>query len=281
VPAFASPEPAARALARAATYAEWRRRPPGAVPELDGFDADRARSVVERFLDRSPQGRWLPPDQIDELLDAAGVPFLRSVPVRDAEQARQCAIQLGYPLALKATGPELVHKSDVGGVQLDLDSDADLTAAYDEMAARLGRSMTGAVVQQMAAPGVETIIGLVQDPPFGPLVMFGLGGVATELLADRSFRVLPLTDLDAAELVRSLRASPLLFGYRGSPHVAVEAVEEVLQRVARLAGRIPSSPSSPSTPSSSPPPPPSPSTVGPGWRPCPPALHPTYVGWDD
>jgi acyl-CoA synthetase (NDP forming) len=239
VPAFASPEPAARALARAATYAEWRRRPPGAVPELDGFDADRARSVIERFLGRSAQGGWLPPDQIDELLDAVGVPFLRSVPVGDAEQARRCAVQLGYPLALKATGPELVHKSDVGGVQLDLDSDADLTAAYDEMAARLGARMTGAVVQQMAAPGIETIIGVVQDPLFGPLVMFGLGGVATELLGDRSFRVLPLTDLDAAELVRSLRASPLMFGYRDSPLVAVKAVEDILQRVARLAGRIP------------------------------------------
>jgi acyl-CoA synthetase (NDP forming) len=114
-----------------------------------------------------------------------------------------------------------------------------VSAAYDEMVARLGDRMTGAVVQQMAAPGIETIVGVVQDPLFGPLVMFGLGGVATELLGDRSFRVLPLTDLDAAELVRSLRSSPLLFGYRGSPRVAVDAVEDVLQRVARLAARVP------------------------------------------
>ena len=149
------------------------------------------------------------------------------------------AAQLGLPVALKATGPDLVHKSDVGGVQLDLDTDADVSAAYDEMVARLGDRMTGAVVQQMAAPGIETIVGVVQDPLFGPLVMFGLGGVATELLGDRSFRVLPLTDLDAAELVRSLRSSPLLFGYRGSPRVAVDALEDVLQRVARLAARVP------------------------------------------
>jgi acyl-CoA synthetase (NDP forming) len=239
VPAFSSPEPAARALARAATYAEWRRRPPGAVPVLDGFDPDRARSVVEAFLQDSPDGGWLPAAQVDELLDAAGVPFLRGAPVSGAEQARQCAAQLGLPVALKATGPDLVHKSDVGGVQLDLDTDAEVSAAYDEMVARLGDRMTGAVVQQMAAPGIETIVGVVQDPLFGPLVMFGLGGVATELLGDRSFRVLPLTDLDAAELVRSLRSSPLLFGYRGSPRVAVDAVEDVLQRVARLAARVP------------------------------------------
>jgi acyl-CoA synthetase (NDP forming) len=239
VPAFASPEPAARALARAATYAEWRRRPPGAVPELDGFDADGARSVVDRFLRDAPDGGWLPAPQVDELLDAAGVPFLRSVPVRGPEQACDVAADLGYPVALKATGPDLVHKSDVGAVQLELDTDAELTAAYEEMASSLGGRMTGAVVQKMAAPGIETIVGMVEDPLFGPLVMFGLGGVATELLGDRSFRVLSLTDLDAAELVRSLRASPLVFGYRGSPRVAVTALEDILQRVARLAGRLP------------------------------------------
>ena len=97
--------------------------------------------------------------------------------------------------------------------------------------------MTGGIIQQMAAPGVETIVGVVDHPLFGPLVMFGMGGTATELLGDRSFRILPVTDLDAAELVRSLRASPLLFGYRGSPPVAVSALEDVLQRIARLAGR--------------------------------------------
>jgi acetyl coenzyme A synthetase (ADP forming)-like protein len=239
VPAFASPEPAARALARAATYAEWRRRPPGAVPDLEGFDAGRARAVVERFLHESPDGGWLPPAQVDELLHAAGVPYLRSAPVGSSAEAGRTAGELGFPVALKATGPDLVHKSDVGGVQLELESGTEVTAAYDDMASRLGTQMAGAVVQQMAAPGIETIVGVVQDPLFGPLVMFGLGGVATELLGDRSFRVLPLTDLDASELVRSLRASPLLFGYRGSPRVAVKALEDVLQRVARLAGRIP------------------------------------------
>jgi acyl-CoA synthetase (NDP forming) len=239
VPAFASPEPAARALARAATYGEWRRRPPGAVPDLAGFDAEHASEVVERLLAGSPDGGWLAADEVDALLGAAGVPFLRSVDVHSAGDAQRIAAELGFPMALKASGPDLVHKSDVGGVQLDLDSPADVAAAYEEMAARLGNHMTGAVVQQMAAPGVETIVGVVQDPLFGPLVMFGLGGVATELLSDRSFRVLPLTDLDAADLVRSLRSSPLLFGYRGSPRVAVTALEDVLQRVARLAGRVP------------------------------------------
>jgi acetyl coenzyme A synthetase (ADP forming)-like protein len=239
VPTFASPEPAARALARAATYAEWRRRPPGAVPDLAGFDAERAHAVVERALLRSPDGAWLEPDQVDDLLDAAGVPFLHTVAASTPADACRQASGLGYPVALKATGPDIVHKSDEGGVHLDLVDDAALRAAYEEMAGGLGDRMAGAVVQQMAPAGVETIVGVVQDRLFGPLVMFGLGGVATELLKDRAFRVLPLTDLDAAELVRSLRSSPLLFGYRGSPRVAVEALEDVLQRIARLAGRVP------------------------------------------
>ncbi|HZA79740.1 MAG TPA: GNAT family N-acetyltransferase [Acidimicrobiales bacterium] len=238
VPTFASPEPAARALARAAAYAEWRRRPPGAVPDLDGFAPGRAHAVVEGFLNETPDGGWLPADQVDDLLDAAGIPLVQAVSVAGAEQARQAVARIGPPVALKATGPDLVHKSDVGGVRLDLRSEADVEDAYRDIASRLGDRMTGAIVQQMARPGVETIVGVVQDPLFGPLVMFGLGGVATELLGDRAFRILPLTDLDAADLVRSLRASPLLFGYRGSAPVAVAGLQQILQRVARLAEKV-------------------------------------------
>jgi acetyl coenzyme A synthetase (ADP forming)-like protein len=238
VPAFASPEPAARALARAAAYAEWRRRPPGAVPDLDGFDADRAHAVADAFLTDKPDGGWLPAERVDDLLDAAGIPRLRAETVASAEEARQAAARLGLPVALKASGSDLVHKSDVGGVRLDLRSEADVGDAYRAMASRLGEPMTGAIVQAMARPGVETIVGVVQDPLFGPLVMFGLGGVATELLGDRAFRILPLTDLDAADLVRSLRASPLLFGYRGAPPADVASLEQILQRVARLAERV-------------------------------------------
>jgi acyl-CoA synthetase (NDP forming) len=238
VPTFASPEPAARALGRAAAYAQWRRRPPGAVPDLDGFDPDRAHAIVAAFLTDGPDGGWLPAERVDDLLDAAGIPRVRSIGVASAEQARQAAARLGLPVALKAAGTELVHKSDVGGVRLDLRNETDVEAGYRDMASRLGQRMTGATVQQMARPGVETIVGVVQDPLFGPLVMFGLGGVATELLGDRAFRILPLTDLDAADLVRSLRAAPLLFGYRGSAPVAVAALEQILQRVARLAERV-------------------------------------------
>jgi acyl-CoA synthetase (NDP forming) len=239
VPAFASPEPAARALGLAASYAAWRQRPPGAVPDLPAFDSDRARALVDAVLIRSPEGGWLSPNEVDELLQAAGVRTITSVVVDSPEEAARAAAKLGFPVALKTVGRELVHKSDAGGVRLGLQSENEVADAYRSMAARIGERMTGGIIQQMAAPGVETIVGMVDHPLFGPLVMFGIGGTATELLGDRSFRILPVTDLDATELVRSLRASPLLFGYRGSPPVAVDALEDVLQRIARLAGHVP------------------------------------------
>ena len=239
VPAFSSPEPAALALARAASYASWRARPPGAVPDLEGFDAERARSVIDAFLARSSEGGWLPSQELDALLAAAGVRTVASASVADADEAARAAVKLGFPVALKAAGPDVVHKSDVGGVRLGLRSEDDVADAYRSMADQIGEPMTGGTVQQMAAPGIETIVGVVHHPLFGPLLMLGMGGIATELLGDRSFRVLPVTDLDAAELVRSLRASPLLFGYRGAPQVDASALEDVLQRVARLAGDVP------------------------------------------
>ena len=239
VPAFATPEPAARALALASSYAAWRRRPPGAVPDLDRFDVDGIRSVAGRFLAASPHGGWLTTAEVTEVLTLAGIHVVRTVEVGNAEEAARAAEDFGFPVVVKATGPNLIHKSDAGGVRLDLRSPDEVVDAYRSMASRIGEPMTGGIVQQMAASGVETIVGVIQDPLFGPLVMFGMGGVATELLGDRAFRILPLTDLDASELVRSLRSSPLLFGYRGAPAVTVTELEDQLQRVARMAGVLP------------------------------------------
>ena len=236
VPAFSSPEAAVRALGRAAAYAEWRRRPPGRVRQLDRFDIDRAADVIADGLAAAPAGGWLPPEQVWDVLESVGIATARTVAVTSADEAATVAAGVGFPVVLKASGPDLVHKSDVGGVALDLADEGAVRVAWADMAARIGERMTGGVVQAMAASGTETIVGVVQDPVFGPLVMFGLGGVATELLGDRSFRVLPLTDADAADLVRSLRASPLLFGYRGAAPADTDALEDLLERVARLAG---------------------------------------------
>jgi acetyl coenzyme A synthetase (ADP forming)-like protein len=239
VPSFAYPEAAAKALAHAASYAEWRSRPAGDVPDLADVDEDATREVVERALDGAVEGVWLDAVAAGELLGAYGVPVAPTAHVWSAADASDAATRIGYPAVLKAGSPSIVHKTDVGAVRLDLRSPDEVRAAFEGMAAGLGDDMGGAIVQAMAEPGVEVIVGVVQDPLFGPLVMFGTGGTAVELLGDRSFRVLPLTDVDAHELVRSTRGSPLLFGYRGAPPCDVAALEDLLLRVGRLVDDVP------------------------------------------
>jgi acetyl coenzyme A synthetase (ADP forming)-like protein len=242
VPSFAFPEAAAHALARAAELADWRRRPTGTVPEYHDIDEAAARRLVDEQLRTRPpdaDGVWLDATASAALLACFGIPVLAPRRVHSADEAAAAATELGYPVVLKAGAPDLVHKTDVGGVALRLpDADA-VRAAYSAMADRLGDEMGGGIVQRMAAPGIETIVGVTQDPSFGPLVLFGYGGVAAELLADRTLRLVPMTDVDAGEVVRSLRSSPLFFGYRGQPAVDVAALENLLLRVATLADVVP------------------------------------------
>ncbi len=239
VPYFAAAEEAVAALGAVARYATWRRRPEGTVPMRDPEARSQGRTITAGALAESPDGRWLDPTEVQALLGAYGIPTVATTEVASAEEAVKAASKFGGPVALKAVGPDIVHKTDVGGIALDLAGPDAVTAAYRRMSAALGETMTGAAVQPMAEPGIETIVGITQDRAFGPLVMFGLGGVAAELLGDVAFRVAPLTDLDASELVRELRTSPLLFGYRGAPPVAVDALVDILLRVGVLADEQP------------------------------------------
>lgn len=238
IPTFPFPESAALALGRAAQLSEWRQRPEGTVPDLPGIDVDAAHRLVHEALAGSPEGVWLAADTAIALCTCFGIPVAETRRVTDAEEAAKAAADLGFPVVLKAGAGELVHKSDVGGVRLHLGTGTDVGDAFREMRRALGDEMGDAIVQPMIAPGVETIVGVVHDPSFGPLVMFGLGGTTAELLGDRAVRILPLTDLDAQELVRSLRGSPLLFGYRGAPEADVAALEDLLLRVGRMADEL-------------------------------------------
>ncbi|MGO9876993.1 MAG: GNAT family N-acetyltransferase [Acidimicrobiia bacterium] len=239
IPTFAFPEAAARALGRVAELSAWRRRPAGKVPELDGVDIDAARDVIARRVQADGRGSWLDQSECDQVLRAVGIPVVEARRVQHATGAVAAAEDLGYPVALKVGSARFVHKTDVGGVMLGLADAASVAAAFDKMAEHFGDDMHGAVVQPMVAPGFEVIVGVTQDPLFGPLLLFGVGGVTAELLADRALRILPMTDEDTRELVRSLRTSPLLFGYRGSPALDVAVLEDLILRVARLAEAIP------------------------------------------
>jgi len=234
VPSFSTPERAVIALAKTAQYARWRRRPVGTVPELPDVDEVTARTLVSGVLAESPDGRELADEEALALLAAYRVPLLGTRRVTTVEEAVAAAEEIGYPVVLKSTAPWLRHRTDLGGVRLDLPDAAAVRAAFTAIPA--GDPM---ILQEMAAPGVATVVEILDDPSFGALVSFGLGGVATDLLGDRAYRTLPLTDLDAAEMVREPRAWPMLDGYRGAEPADVAALEELLLRVGRLADDLP------------------------------------------
>ncbi|MEU4292680.1 GNAT family N-acetyltransferase [Kribbella sp. NPDC026596] len=237
LPVFSFPESAVRALAHAVRYAEWRSRPQGVVPELARVDAVGARAVVRWFLQRNPDGGWLEPLRTGQLLQCAGVSAIPVLAASSRSEAIGAAESAGYPVALKTAASGVVHKTDIGGVRVGLANSVEVAAAYDEVTAAAGDPQV--VVQAMAPGGTELVIGVVRDRLFGPLLMAGSGGILTDLLADRQWRGLPLTDLDATEMVHALHCAPLLAGYRGAEAADQEAVLDVIHRIAWLAEQVP------------------------------------------
>lgn len=234
VPCYTYPESAARALAHAASYGRWRSRPQGVLPVLDRTDSNEARRLL------APTGQdWLTGAHAMAVLAAYGVPVLPVVTVDDASGAAAAARAMDGPVALKALGPSIVHKTDIGGVRLNLVGGQAAREAFVAMQQQVGDAMEGAVLQPMAPAGVETIAGIVQDPAFGPVVLFGAGGTSVELLGDSVTRLAPLTDADAWEMVLGLRTAPLLTGYRGSVPVDIDALVDLVLRIGRLAEDLP------------------------------------------
>ena len=230
VAAFTYPESAARALGRAAGRADWLHRPHGAIPTLEGVDRHAASRVVEGALQRG-EDLWLDPTEARELLQAYGIPLVDERVADDSTAAVAAARQLGYPVVVKSAEPG-AHKTDTGGVALDL---------ADEDAVRQAAESIGApvLVQPMVRGGAELLIGVVQDPVFGPLVAVGPGGVLAELIGEAAFRIAPLTDQDAEELVMSGKTGRLVRGFRGAPAADAGAVIELVHRLGRLGEEVP------------------------------------------
>ncbi|MFC3505193.1 GNAT family N-acetyltransferase [Micromonospora krabiensis] len=226
MPTYGGVEEAIRALGRVHRYADWLRRPPGTLPELSGIDRAAGQAALRRDGGA----------EVAALLAAYGIDLVASVPAHSADEAADAVAGLGFPVALKAAAPGLRHRLDLGAVRLDLPDTATVRRAYAEMSAVFGADV---LVQPMVPPGVACVVELVEDPAFGPVVGFGLGGVATELLGDRAWRAVPLTDRDAAELVDEPRAAPLLRGHRGAAPVDRAALTDLLLRVGRLADEQP------------------------------------------
>jgi acyl-CoA synthetase (NDP forming)/GNAT superfamily N-acetyltransferase len=241
LPSYSFPENAARALAAAEGYGRWRARPVGEAQHLSDDARARVRAVDDRdrLADGEPQ--WLSAADVEELLDAAGIARAAFRTTSPAEAA-QVAEEMGYPLVAKALVPGLVHKSDVGGVLLGLGSAEEVRAAVETLRGRMraaGHELHEVLLQREVRGGLEALVGVVNDPTFGPLLVCGLGGVQVELLRDVSFRLPPVTDLDAREMVDRLRLRPLFDGYRGGAPADRDALVELLRRLSALVEAVP------------------------------------------
>ena len=232
VPSYEFPEDAARAIALAAKHGRWRARPEPRPVALADARPDKAAALISRQLGSEPG--WLAPAEVMALLGCYGLPLIETHIVADADAAAATQAQLGVPVALKASAPGLLHKTDAGAVRLDLTDAEQVRAAAEEIEAAVaaaGHRLDGLLVQAMAPTGVELIVGVVNDHSFGPLIACGAGGTTAELIKDVAVRITPLSELDAREMIRSLRTFPLLDGYRGAPACDVQSVEDVLLRL--------------------------------------------------
>jgi acetyl coenzyme A synthetase (ADP forming)-like protein len=243
VPAYAFPENAARALAKVATYAEWRAETPGLFWSFEDIRVDDARAVC-RAATADGAARWLTDDETRTVLGAFGLPMAAGTLARSPDEAAALARVLGFPVVAKLSARGVPHKTDVGVVALNLEKPSSVRRAFAEIMVRARtlappEQIDGVLIQSMITGGVETMIGVADDPLFGPLVAFGLGGIHVEVLGDVQFRVAPLTDRDVDELLHGIRGLPLLQGYRGHPPADLDALRELLLRVSRLAVEVP------------------------------------------
>lgn len=241
VPAYRYPEVAVDALSAMERYVTARSLPPATAPAIEA-DRDEVRAILART--RAASRSFLLEEDAARIATLYGIVQPAGSVARDRASALRIANEIGYPVALKVASPDILHKSDIGGVELGIADDAALSRAWDQVLDRTHRRMPdaavwGALVQKMVAPGFEVIVGVERDPTFGPLVMFGLGGIYVEVLHDVAFRLAPLDRAEARGMIGQTRGAALLKGARGSEPSDVEAIVEVLVRVAALASDFP------------------------------------------
>ena len=239
IPNYTFPEAAALALARAARHGEWRARDEGEALTVDEETATIIRTVVEGALERlGDDGGWLEAGEIESCLRAVGLATPMTEVATSPDEARRIAAEIGGEVVLKVISEDALHKSDVGGVVLGIEGDDEVLAAFAKVTGAVA-THEGVLVQQMIAGGHEVLIGMAQDPNFGPMVVFGLGGIYVELLKDVAFRLHPITDVDAREMIAQTKSHRLLQGYRNTPEGDVPALEEALRQVSALIAAMP------------------------------------------
>jgi acyl-CoA synthetase (NDP forming) len=242
IPCFSSPAAAASSLGKVAAYAKWRDSPAGQLPRLDDIDFDAVRRIIAASQGRNADG-WLSAEEVYEVGSAIGLPMAPAVFARKGSVAVDAARRVGFPVAIKSVSGQILHKTEIGAVELNLCGEHEVRDAFDRLMARLSRhhkdvSSEGVLVQPMCS-GIELMIGASCDPQLGPLLAFGLGGTRVEIVKDLSYRLAPITDGEAADMVRSIRGYRLLTGYRGQPGADVPAIEQLLLRVSECVAELP------------------------------------------
>jgi acetyltransferase len=235
IPTYIFPESIAKALATVDGYRNWLKRPKG-KPKTFKVDNVRAKAIVDKYL-ASDETAIVGEDAMD-LLQAYGIQAASYQYAFSSKEAVSVARKLTYPVVMKINTPSILHKTEAGGVMVDLRSDAEIRKAFTELRSRVGKIPKGekfsVILQQMISGSVETVIGMTTDPSFGPLIMFGLGGIYVEVMKDVAFRINPLTPQKARRMIKSLKSYPLLTGFRGAPPADLEIVEDTLLRVSQL-----------------------------------------------
>jgi acyl-CoA synthetase (NDP forming) len=243
IPAFVFPENAVRALGKVVAYARWRSEPAGLTWGFDDTHPEEARALCREIVTARGE-TWLTPEELTRVLNAFGLPMVPTPAARTEEEAVAVAALIGFPVVMKVSSAKILHKTEAGAVVVNLTSEAAVRTAFNQIAAKAPDAVTpGAdsaiVVQPMITNGIETLIGVTADPLFGPLVAFGLGGIQVEVLRDVAFRIAPLTDRDADDLLHSIRGFLLLQGYRGRPATDIDALRDVLLRVSAMSIAVP------------------------------------------
>ena len=233
VPAYLFPESAAKSLSEMYKYQKWKNKKIGVVQKYD-VDRNKVKEIFENVY--SENRNWLKESEVKAVLETYGFTFPKSKLARNLDEALNIAKEIGYPVVLKVSSKEIIHKSDVNGIMLDIENHYELKDKYNEMVKNLGEkyNLDGILIQQMLKGGKETILGMSVDPNFGPLIMFGLGGIYVEILKDVTFRITPLTDVDSMEMIQSIRGYPLLEGVRGEKGVDIEAISISLQKLSQF-----------------------------------------------
>ena len=240
IPVYTMPEDAVRALAAATRYGQWRSRDHGTPVAPAGINRRIAEDVVETVLSVTPRGRRLDHHESAALLGAYGIDVWSQQAVGTADEAVAAAEALGYPVVLKSVAPMMRHQGGVGGVRIDLADEAALRAGWASLSDRLAPLQADRfVVQKMATPGVACVVTSDEDPLFGPVIGFSVAGLPTELLGDVAYRIPPLTDVTVSELISSVKAAPVLHGYKGQTPVHRAALADLIARVSVLADDLP------------------------------------------